>query len=595
MDVICPGCGTCYHLARGPVSRRMRCPNKVCREMFTIEAAGSSEPESAVASVQESEDVPEAEVAEAETVDVSAPIQADIVDAEPVSPPVEAVETAGAEIVDDGSNIETSTVGASGEDSLADEQVTFAVAERVEDADSQSDVETLPAEAIVAAPQRVPGAVPTSAPLGPQPPSAGLPGAAAGEAFPRAKTSGRRGRRRKLPRPSASKTQKTRKQKRVLRFQVLAVMLVGLLLVGSGVIYWKYGENLGPPSADERWAELTQQYDEHKWDRFQRRLDDFAEGFPDDPRVAQIPFFRDMAEAGDEVYSLTGDAEQGLARIQQIFRDHRDNPAYKDYSIDIYQGLTKLIDRLLASAVATSDREKLKAVRDAFDLLETVGQSRDEPFVKEKISELRSKIARSEYAVEGALAREELISMLNPEHIVDPNVIPDEVYGRVERTLASRPELRDDTELLRLLSETYRAEPQRVVFEPERTDTGQMLPVVDRCDQTRQGCTLVVAWGKSSPVSDELVDNPLLRDSDRIVLALARESSTPWTSSPGSFAGLGVWVSIHTAFPHRSSRPRHPPLRSLPSIPRTTVCWPWSEVAAAYCGVIGWARTLLPR
>jgi len=291
--------------------------------------------------------------------------------------------------------------------------------------------------------------------------------------------------------------------------------LCTVLLVGSVITLWLNWESIRPATPEERWATIMDDYVDHKWDRVLREMERFETEFPEDPHVAQIPFFRDLCHAGGNIYSLTGDPEQAWESLRQIYMTHRDNPAYKDYSIDIYQGLVKILERLIEQAIETSDPDKLVLVREVYELLETVGRSREEPFVAEKIAQLGSRIARAEHRLATVEARDEIVRLLDPERIADPDVNVDEIYGAVEVVLAKNPGLREDRDLMTLLDDAYGAEPRRLRYSQEEPDARAALPAVDDRDRTRQGYTLAVAWGGGA--NEQLSSEP-----ERMVFALAR-------------------------------------------------------------------------
>jgi hypothetical protein len=297
----------------------------------------------------------------------------------------------------------------------------------------------------------------------------------------------------------------------------VAVAALGLMAVLAAVLLW-----VRPPQwtagADRTWEAATELVAQHKWSGALRKLGEFENGYPDDPRVEQIPFFRDLCEAGPEIYSTTGDAAQGLALVQQVFKNHRDNPAYAGYCGDLYQALAFLIDsRFLAEASRSSDAGQLARAREALALLKTVGQVMGEAWVPERTAETAAQIERTGRVVERALARGRVLGHLNQLERRDPQVRADEHYAAIEKELAAAPSLRDDKELLALWEAAYEAEPARVRYVAD--DVRLAVPAAAGKDPpdapVRQGNTVAVAWGQ--PAASMAVT-----DQESIVVALAR-------------------------------------------------------------------------
>ncbi|NQT16303.1 MAG: protein kinase, partial [Planctomycetes bacterium] len=496
IDVTCQSCDTLYHLSRDWVGKRFRCSNRLCGEVLTIELP---------------EGIPTASPAELTggSIDLSELPEAEIVEAEPVG----AAEAAEDDEEESRETIDGGTPPMIVETAIADE------------ADSHSDVEMLPSEAVVPAEaydgsfdrqSASPGVLPAQ-PVESKPAEAEMPPEAELPPGTRKRSivpfGRRKGRRAQTPKPP--RKQKTARERRATNMKRAVGGLCAVLFIGSAITLWLSWDSLRPATPEERWATIMDDYVDHKWDRVVREMEEFEQEFPKDPHVSQIPFFRDLCDAGANIYSLTGDPEQGWESLKQIYMTHRDNPVYIDYSIDIYQGLVKVLEGLIKQAIETSDPAKLALVREVYELLKTVGRSREEPFVAKTIATLGPRIAQVEHRLASLQARDEVVRLLDPQQIADPSVNVDEIYAKVEVVLAKNPGLREDRDLMALLDDAYGAEPRRLHYLQEEPDAQAALPVTDPRDRTRQGYTLVVAWGNVD-------DGPLTPEADQTVFALAR-------------------------------------------------------------------------
>jgi outer membrane protein assembly factor BamB len=526
IDVVCPSCDNVYHLPCEWAGKRVRCPNKLCGATLTVQPPDDTlppPPPEIAGPAADARDLPEAEIVEA--------VPADVLDAEPVDakPGIDGgrpevgwpVPLAGAAVHPDAQTGDTQPttdydVSTPGEPPACEEEpgVAFLTAKIADTEDRHADVDMLPPEAVVATPgydARDDGFAATAPPPEVAAAEPAFPATPfeAGEPKPAARRRKMRAKRRPEKKP------KTRRERRAAQIKWLVGGSCAVLLCASLITVWLSWGNIRPRTPDESWAEIMGHYDEHKWDRVLRELDDFEAEHPGDPHVDQIPFFRDLCKAGEHIYSLTGDAEQGWELLRQIYMEHRDNPAYKDYSIDIYQGLVKVIDRLLEQAESASDPDMVARVREAYELLETVGEARTEPFVAEKIAELRSRIAQADHSVTTAQARQEVVSLLHTDRIRDPGTDVDEIYAAVQARFEQNPALRENQQLEELLRDAYEVEPQRVSYQPEDVAAQARLRPTGRRDLTRQSRTLVVAWGGNA-------DQGRRPGPDQVVLALAR-------------------------------------------------------------------------
>jgi outer membrane protein assembly factor BamB len=296
--------------------------------------------------------------------------------------------------------------------------------------------------------------------------------------------------------PALAAQSRRARRKRPINKLKLAVSLLGVVLaVGFG--YWFFGPP--PPSKDPdwRWANCKKLYDERKWAAAIREFKRFEPDFPDDPRVAQIPFFLAMCDAGDDVYGDPGNPERGLKTAQDVFRDHRDNSAYQDYCIDLYQALAHLIEaRFLKPTDAGVEPEQVTRAEEAFGLLKTVNEAIKEPWVAERTGKLDALIAEGRKGSANLVATRKAKNLIEDLQGRKPGLDPDKVYRDLERLLATHPDLRQGRDLRDRLTEVYKSEPAQVRFERE-DPANQPPPERGPADDSgRQGNTLVIAWGK---------------------------------------------------------------------------------------------------
>ena len=503
IDVVCPGCHTCYHLSPATAGQRVRCPNRLCGAVIDVPgpedlvlspAAAAPNPDDRITQFKEGRAVEEESsgpgVPEGIAPDGAAPAGEE--------PPVTFAVAKVAEAPEDEVAILPAAaivMPGSGADEFGGRGDEFAGAP------------PLPSPPLIPS---LPAVVPDLAAEMPGRWGADVPAVLDGQA-PAAPWTAE-------PAPArTARSRRRRRERRVRNLKLAAVAALGVLAVAAGVLLY-----LHPPEwtsgADERWAAVTDLVAQHKWSTASRKLEEFEADFPDDSRVQQVPFFRDLSAAGPEIYSTTGDPEQGLALVQQVFKDHRDNPAYADYCVDLYQALAFLIDsRFLPEATRSRDAQSLTRARAAFDLLKTVGQAMSEAWVQERTAETAGQIERAARVVEQSLARDRILAQLKQLQQRDPEVRADEHYAAVEKEFAAQPPLRADKELLDLLQSAYQAEPLRVRYVAE--DPRAAAPVPAGAPEKLSGAghhgSVAIAWGKPAAA-------PLPPNQDEVVLALAR-------------------------------------------------------------------------
>jgi hypothetical protein len=222
------------------------------------------------------------------------------------------------------------------------------------------------------------------------------------------------------------------------RTKFLSTAGICLLLCAAGIgITW---ERIFPkPNPDQTWAALQEDYQLHKWTRAEGGFLAFAEQSPEDPRAAQVPFFLEMCQAGREIFSDTGDVQQGLERIQQIFVDHRDTPQYELYCADLCMALVWLIERSVERSQKTSDPRGLADALQAMELLTTVSQTMKEDWVSKRTSGLLARIEETQRELDVVLASRYILADVAQSRVQQygPSTIIDVNYDYPEPRLAS--------------------------------------------------------------------------------------------------------------------------------------------------------------
>lgn len=485
-DVKCPECGECFHLPRSSIGKSIRCGNKLCKKVFVA--------------------APEAQTAEYVPTDRPAEDAATVLEA---SLPEEPRPARPASKRSDGDEVVEML------DAVA-VPLEPLLAEPLPAEDAEAEI--LPMDALVDEEPPRPSGTETLAASGVTTPAADAPSSGGRQRKAERDRSGERSRERKRQRGRETVRESSAgrggSQRRARRAKWIAGAVLVLLVGSSWLIYSSIDPKALGPDPDADWAEIMTDYEQHKWSRALRGLEKFEEKFPEDERIPQIPFFRDMCKAGGDIYSTTGNPETGLESVQEIFKSHRDNPAYKLYCVDIYMALDRLLERLVAQGESLADPQKLDRAAEAHDLMKTVGQQIKEPWVEKKTTRWDSLLARAELTVSTKRARTSAAEALELLIAGKGDLQPDEAYAKVDDWLKQHPGLRDDRELASLLDKAYRSEPSRIQYEREPSDAQMASDEVTDRDRRRQGTTLVVAWGGEG--------NTEAVEPDDLVYALAR-------------------------------------------------------------------------
>jgi outer membrane protein assembly factor BamB len=563
VPVRCPGCGETYRLRADMIGKQTRCLNKTCSETFFVQAEIAPTAEFAPLVAE----IIEAEAIEAEAIDASPEMDQDdaitIAEASEdysetefsplLTPPLTAANWLG----------ETRTMPP--DDAVADAEITeadiaeadIAEADIAEAASAESEPEPIPLEAIVAYGVSTPPPIVetvTAAAAAPSPeteePILDIPATALVQLPPRqlsavsdqqahvataesapaeiaaaapaislsplaglAPKNGRapKNRRRKHAPPppkQAASPSRGRRSQRTTWLVGASVVLLGLAGVAL-LVANPFSQKL---TAEERWQEIQDIYLERKWNRAEREFAKFHEEFPEHEHVPEIPYFLAMCEAGENIYSDTGNCEQGLASAQRIFREHRDSAAYKAYCSDLYQALSRLVERFSTQAMQSPRHEKVDGARQSLDLLKTVAEAMMDKQLAADIERLEKQVKQADDAVQLALARAELFKLLTEAQTTEPLSDVDEKYARVEQLLASHPVLAKEKELPALQAKAYDAEAARVKFVPRSEDADDHSAAAPR---EPLGRTLVVVW-------DARGGSAATGAADQVVTALSR-------------------------------------------------------------------------
>jgi len=477
IDVECPECGTVYHLLAGTVGRAMQCPNKLCGATFVV---GAPRPDSHGA-----------------------------IDAEIAAPAREGDEHGSGE-----------APGAPFEQSVP-VPVSRAYLEAEIAESPPSDVEEIPASAIASDREPAVTESPVALTL------AGAPAAAKPDTARPGATAAA---------PIRARRRESRKRRKVSR---IAAGTVAAFVVGTALLLPYVPWDVLRPDAEARWAETMQRFDEKKWDRVVRELDEFEREFPDNAHVRELPFFRDLCRAGHDVYSPGGDAASGLAALERTFRDHRDNPAYAAYCPRLYDAVSRLVVRFVGRAIETSNSAGVESARRAHELLTTVGRAIDDDGIPRRTEALALAIEYAESALRVAAIRQAAADQIERAQAPHADVSADAIYAEIDRLIAQygdvREELRDVSRRLRDSGEpalaaldelyvyynrtgiersieatrrrleraeketddgriaAYGAEAARVEFVPQAPDGPP--PGTDAEEPAPQGSLVVVVWG----------------------------------------------------------------------------------------------------
>ena len=305
--------------------------------------------------------------------------------------------------------------------------------------------------------------------------------------------------------------------------QLAAVTGAALFALASyvGVIQFREWSR----SPEEEWNKAQALYQDHKWGQARAAFAKYAERFPQAPQAATTPFFLDMCDAGEAVFSPTGDLGRALAALERLFRAHRDSQAYRDYAGDLFQALGRLVERSLERAkqlskLAELDRAKKAALdldhaRRAHELLRTVAEAVKAAWAPERAAKLAQSIDDAARTVKLNLMRTEIIAHFRrvPGFPLESDL--ESVYARIEELLHDEPELAGDPQVLEAQTLAHRSEAARVRYvradddEQPTAEMGESAPMQ----------TATVVWRATE---DDRANSLAQDDPDAVVAALAQ-------------------------------------------------------------------------
>ncbi|NLF72588.1 MAG: protein kinase [Candidatus Anammoximicrobium sp.] len=306
------------------------------------------------------------------------------------------------------------------------------------------------------------------------------------------------------PTPGSSKVRLQRKPRRpVWKALGLAVLVMGIAVFVRWIV-------LRPPDPETIWTKIQQEdYQLKKWKLAEEALRKFAEDFPDHSHAAEVPFFLSMCDAGRDIHSETGDPQQGLGKLEQVFLDYRDKKEYELYCSDLYMGAVRLIERFVALSGKTADPRHLDGAQRALELLQTVAQAMQEEWVPKRTQGLEEQIAQARTALERTLAQKKIFQLV--AKIKDRATPVDELdpaYEQIQGVLRQFPPLAKEAEIVKAVGEAYQSESARVEYFPVE-DNGPAAGQVSPRDQD----IAFVVWGDGAAAGE---------GDDAVFLALAR-------------------------------------------------------------------------
>ncbi len=305
--------------------------------------------------------------------------------------------------------------------------------------------------------------------------------------------------------------------------RLAAVVGAALIALASYVGVVQFREWMRSP--EEEWEKTQALYQDHKWGRAKAAFVMYAKRFPEARQAAMAPFFLDMCDAGEEVYSPTGDLGGAGTALERLFRAHRDSPAYRDYAGDLFQTLGRLVERLVDRAKQLSEQADLnqakKATADidharrAHELLRTVAEAMNEQWAPERVEQLGQRIADTARNVKLNLTRTEIIAHFHRVPGFSPNGDLASVYARIEELLHNEPELAGDPQVLEAQAAAHRSEAARVRYQP--ANDIEQPPI--KGDGPGESQTATVVWPSTN---DDRADSLANDDPAAVVSVLAQ-------------------------------------------------------------------------
>jgi len=332
-----------------------------------------------------------------------------------------------------------------------------------------------------------------------------------------------------VPAASASRTGAKRRTGSRPRTWItpLLVGLAACLLMAA--TYFGTRPFLGPPDPQVVWDKIQEEYQLHTWKAVEGQLEAFGKQYPNDPHVVEIPFFLAMCKAGRDVFSQTGDLQRGLAAIDQVFFEFRDQPEYEKYAADLFQNLQRLMERLIEQTRKTSQPEALESARKAHELLTTVAKSMPDDWVPREVDKLTQSLRAAEREFEVTTAKQEVVETL--QGIADAKSAGedlDRAYEQAKAVFQRHAELQTDAELTAAFRSAYESEAGRVTYEPFADDAESETSIaLDATDET-----VFVVWDQPSAASQPAQDVSLAL-ADGVLYAFDASGQHLWSHRLG--------------------------------------------------------------
>lgn len=308
---------------------------------------------------------------------------------------------------------------------------------------------------------------------------------------------------------SAAAAAPRRKRRRPIMAWAVAGVTCAMLSV-SGVAGWQIYQKLHPPP-EVVWEKVRDSYKNKDWEKALEGFRKFAQDFPEDSHAAEVPFFLDLAEIGQPLYSDAGNSEQSLTNVEELFRKYRDQPVYDLYPSELYSILQRLVERFTEEATRDLEVAKIERARRAFNLLTTIAESMEETWEPEVTQKLSAFMDERETTIRSKRTLKDALALLQQAQAADAGANPDDVYRQIAALEQQFPELLANKDFLAQRDAAYQAEPRRVRFEPAADDvvraasTSRVEPRIDQ--------RLAIVW-QDQAATEEL--------SEQVVAAVSR-------------------------------------------------------------------------
>ncbi|MDG2207874.1 MAG: PQQ-binding-like beta-propeller repeat protein, partial [Pirellulales bacterium] len=542
----CPYCGDTYNLLSSQAGNWFKCRNDQCRRGFIVEGPSGSTDRSDT-------DLPTSPLNTQSETEVSTPAGADsIVSLEGY--------IAGPVIEDAGDSIPSDTP-ANPTPSPTEEQPSFGEIQELEATalgQETDDVEADPGASGDTAPEVIIHSVETNhateSESGDSTSTDGTTfGGADGSGFTRSPGRDDGGRK-----PKGAK----------LKWVAAATLLAGLFAATAIVVFRP------APNEITDWTDAVRLYEEKKWNKAKRAFKRYESNFPENPHAQEIPFFVDMCDAGDDIFSRTGDPDRGWKRIEAIYKNHRDNPAYNAYAHRFREAIEKLKNTFVDQARERNQQVSIitpKAVITLDDPQVDFDINRINAEIQSKRSDLETAGERLD-AAEKTLDLLENVSLVNAEH-----ASPEIEAAETSSPETPEPEPSENTDI-----ETASAENESPAAESAELTAGDDNIGRDIQEQReqmlylRQRLAILSQLGRLLDTTNRIPGNQLDKLYDSIKGALAELLHSPpqaqtggnntQANSPADLRNIEIWKTetkdfLRQAYRRESQRIKYVPVR----------------------------------